>query len=279
MTKRSLQLGSQNQKQQLKRELRDAQQKLLEAESELAERQAAVNAFRMQCRLKIGRQVDDYLELREQKMQLWTHLQLLQQAQEFGIPYDEEDPFWRGREQAELHDDLPEDELLPELKDIVRDRAAEKRLYRELARRFHPDLAASNAERAYMTAMMSAANIAYAKKDIDALRDLADEMDPTAVSELAQIETPEIRKLREQILKLQRRRRRAIQRLKNLNAENTTLLWQKAGELEENGRPWWEDVRADLENLITRRQTEIAELQAKIGQLETEVEIKTSSDF
>src|SRR5690606_16310139 len=153
----------------------------------------------------------------------------------FGIPYDEEDPFWRGREQAELHDDLPEDELLPELKDIVRDRAAEKRLYRELARRFHPDLAASNAERAYMTAMMSAANIAYAKKDIDALRDLADEMDPTAVSELAQIETPEIRKLREQILKLQRRRRRAIQRLKNLNAENTTLLWQKAGELEENG--------------------------------------------
>ncbi len=274
MTKNSLQVGTQNQKQQLKRDLREAQQRLLEAESELAERQAAVNAFRMQCRLKIGRQVDDYLDLRNQKMQLWTRLQLLQQAQEFGIPYDEDDPFWRGREQAELHDDLPEDELLPELKDIVRDRAAEKRLYRELARRFHPDLAGSSVERAYMTAMMSAVNIAYAKKDVNALRDLADELDPTTISELAQIETAEIRKLREQILKLQRRRRRAIQRLKNLNAENTTLLWKKAEELEENGRPWWEDVRADLEKLIGRRRREITELQVEVDQLETQVEVE-----
>lgn len=268
MSKRSLQVATpRSQKQQLQRELQEAQTLLLEAEAILAEKQAAVNAFRMQCRLKIGYLVDDYLELRTEKMQLWTRLQLLQQAQEFGIPFDEEDPFWQGREDATLNDDLPEDELLPEVAGVVRDRAAEKRLYRELARRFHPDLAGSSGERAYMTAMMSAVNIAYANKDIDALRDLADELDPTAVSELDQIETVEMRKLREQILKLQRRRRRARQQLKNLNAENTTLLWQKAEELEQNGRPWWLDVRTDLVTLAQRRKAEIETLKAEIAKL------------
>ena len=275
MSRRSLQVATpQSQKRQLQRELQEAQTLLLEAEALLATKQAAVNAFRMQCRLKIGLLVDDYLELRTEKMQLWTRLQLLQQAQEFGIPYDEDDPFWQGREDATLEDDLPEDELLPEIAGVVRDRAAEKRLYRELARRFHPDLAGSSGERAYMTAMMSAVNIAYAKNDIDALRDLADELDPTAVSELDQIETVEIRKLREQILKLQRRRRRARQQLKNLNGENTTLLYEKAEVLEQNGRPWWLDVRNDLVTLSKRRKAEIQELKSEIKHLEAELAIQ-----
>ena len=179
---------------------------MLEAEAELAELQAAVNAFRMQRRLKIGRLLDEYLELRRRKQALWTRLQLLQQAEEFGIPYDEDDPFWRGRDPAGRRDDLPEDDLPPEMGGAERDRAAEKRLYRKLARKFHPDLAPAGAERAYMTMMMTAVNAAYSQRNLEALRDLADELDPALAAELAEIETVEIRRLREQILRLQRGR-------------------------------------------------------------------------
>lgn len=256
------------QRQSLRRQLKQAQQELLEAESELAQEQAAVNAFRMQCRLKIGHLIDDYLELRAEKQALWTRLQLLLQAQEFGIPYDEEDPFWHGREEADLHDDLPEDSDLPELDGLIRDRAAEKRLYRELARRFHPDLAANNVERAYMTAMMSSVNIAYQNNDVQALRDLANELDPTAVSELAQFDTAELRRLQEKIFKVQRCKRRAQQQLKSLRQENTARLWRKAELLEQDGRAWWEEVRLDLQRLIKRRQSGIAALKKEVAQLE-----------
>lgn len=260
--------SSSQQRQFLLETLKQAQQELLEAEAELATEQAAVNAFRMQCRLKIGSLIDDYLELRAEKQALWTHLQLLHQAQEFGIPYDEDDPFWHGRDEENLHDDLPEDGEMPELSGLIRDRAAEKRLYRELARRFHPDLAVNGVERAYMTAMMSSVNVAYESHDVNTLRDLANELDPTAVTELAQIDTAEIRKLHEKILKVQRRKRRAWQQLKSLRQENTARLWRKAEALKQDGRAWWHEVRHDLNQLITRRQTEIVDLQKEVAHLE-----------
>lgn len=252
------------QRRQLQAERQIAQAELLAAEAELAQVQAAVNAFRMQCRLKIGYLVDDYLELRAHKQALWTRLQLLQQAHEFGIPYDPDDPFWHGREEAALHDDLPADADLPEL-GSQRDRTAEKRLYRELARRFHPDRAENNIERAYMTAMMAAVNVAYQSQDVAALRDLADELDPTSVSELAALNSSELRRLREQILKLQRRKRRTRQQLAALQQENTTRLWHKAEQLEADGRIWWEEVRDDLTALIQRRRTEIVELETAVA--------------
>lgn len=248
-------------------ELNHARRELLETEAELTQEQAAVNAFRLQCRLKIGHLLDDYLELRAHKQTLWTRLQLLQQAQEFGIPYDEDDPFWHGRDPADLHDDLPADGLLPELGSHIRDRAAEKRLYRELARRFHPDLAATGVERAAMTAMMTAVNVAYKNQDIEALRDLADELDPAMAAELALLDTAELR-LRTQILKAQRRERRAKQQLAALRRDHMTRLWHKAEQLEADGRVWWEEVRADLLALIARRQEEIAALQTAVTQLE-----------
>ncbi|HUM70650.1 MAG TPA: hypothetical protein PLK31_17600, partial [Chloroflexota bacterium] len=103
MTELALQKAatSHEQRRRLQAERENAQAELLAAEAELAQIQAAVNAFRMQCRLKIGHLVDDYLELRAHKQALWTRLQLLQQAEEFGIPYDPDDPFWHGR------DDIP----------------------------------------------------------------------------------------------------------------------------------------------------------------------------
>lgn len=250
----------------LQEQLEDAQQALVEAEAELAREQAAVNAFRMHCRLKLDRLVDRLQEVQVEKQSSLTRWRLLVQEQEI-LPHEADDPFW---EAAELDEDVladkEEDILLPT--DTPRDKAAEKRLYRDLARRFHPDLAETAVEQAYRTSIMAAVNNAYADSDIQALYDLAGELDPTELAELASIESVQNRKMREGILKIRRRRRKAQQRLQALYKENTARLYRKAQRLSSEDENWWDSVRLELEQVIAQRESEIATIRAKIDLLE-----------
>ena len=249
---------------QIRAELEQVKQELRQAEAELGAEQAAVNAFRMHCRLKLDDLVDELQALATQKQSLLTRLELLRQAQDLGAGLDEEEPFWQTAVPPDPNfpDDEADDLLLPT--DTPRDKAAEKRLYRELARRFHPDLAETAVEAAYRTSMMTAVNAAYEKQDIQSLYDLAGELDPSELAELQSIETLEIRRLREQIMKVRRLRRRAIQRLAALRQENTDRLWHKAQELEKEGDNWWDSVRRELETAVARRRQTVAGLAAQV---------------
>jgi hypothetical protein len=250
----------------------EARRDLADAEAALAKEQAAVNAFRMQCRLKIGQQVDTLLDLRAEKQMVLTRLALWQQAEDEGTTFDATAFF--GADCAEEADGS-DNPLLPELAletDATLDKAAEKRLYRELARRFHPDLGAGSAERAYRTAIMAAVNNAYSNHDIQGLRDLAGELDPTAVAELNLTnDGQETRKLREQILACQRRQRKVVQQLKALRQENISRLWRRAQQLEEAGQSWWEEIRRELEAAITATKTELTQLKVTLETVQIEI--------
>lgn len=252
--------------QNLQQQLKEAQQALLQAEADLAAQQAAVNAFRMHCRLKLDRLIDKFQAVQTEKQSALTRWRLLVQEQE-ALPHEAGDPFWEAAElDEEILSENEADILLPT--DTPRDKAAEKRLYRELARRFHPDLSQTAVEQAYRTQVMSAVNIAYAANDVQALYDLAGELDPTELSELATIESDENRKLRERILKLRRRRQKARQRLKALNQENTAKLWRKAKSLESEDENWWDSVRQELEQAIAGLESEITQINIKLSFLE-----------
>lgn len=244
---------------QLKEDLLKARATLAEAQSELAHEQAAVNAFRMHCRLKLDHLVETLQSLREEQQTLLTQLELWWQEHQTGDLFDEEDPL--GSTKNVLEEDGAETFILPTA--VPHDHAAEKRLYRELARRFHPDLANGSAERAYATTMMTAVNRAYATHDIQTLYDLAGELDPSELAELQNIETVEIRKLREQLLKCQQLQRKAKRQLQNLRQENTARLWRKAQELEENGENWWAVVQRELEKAIQQLQTKVTKLKSQ----------------
>ncbi len=251
---------------QLQTELSQIRQKLNQTEAELAQEQAAVNAFRMHCRLKLDSLVDMLQELAVEKQTLLTQLELRRQAHDYGVVYDADEPFWQSETfAAEAEAEEEEALLLPT--DTPRDKAAEKRLYRELARRFHPDLAETAVEQAYMTSMMTAVNNAYERNDIQSLYDLAGELDPGELRELAGIESIEIRRLREQILKAKRLRRKAKQRLTLLRQENTARLWRKAQELEEVGDNWWDVVQRELEQAIARRQQTLHKLRLQLQEI------------
>ncbi|MCB9420661.1 MAG: J domain-containing protein [Ardenticatenaceae bacterium] len=259
-------LSPREQQKKWQAEFETAREALVTAEAELAAYQAEVNAFRMHCRLKLDDLVDELLVLNVEKQDCLTRLQLLRQEQEAGVMTDEADPL------RPLPDDQPIDELEPDLilpTDVPHDKAAEKRLYRELARRFHPDLANTAVARDYATMMMTAVNNAYEKRDIQTLYDLAGELEPEAMAELEGIETSATRKLRQQVMQVQRRLRRVQQQMKWLRQENTARLYHRAQRLEEAGDNWWDIVRRELEAAIERRQEEISRLQKQLALLET----------
>lgn len=253
------------QRRHLEAELAEARQELAEREAALAQEQAAVNHFRMQCRLKIGKQVDTLLDLRAQKQTLLTRLELERQAQDDGVDFDNEAFF--GEEDDEEDEDIGATLARGEtaVSDQPPDKTAAKRLYRELARRFHPDLAHDSAERAYRTSIMAAINNAYSNRNVQALRDLAGELDPATVADLNLTDTSqEIRKLHQQVMACKRRRRKISQQLKALRQENSAKLWRRARQLEEEGQIWWEEIRLELEQAIVRVNEDVAQLQTSL---------------
>ncbi len=151
----------------LRAELEQARQELAAAEADLAEEQAAVNAFRMHARLMLDDLADAIAALLAEKQSLLTRLALLRQDAEAAAadddplsPADDDRPPTTGDRTAADDDAL---DLAPT--PTPGDKAAEKRLYRELARRFHPDLAEGAAELAYRTSVMAAVNAAYSAGD------------------------------------------------------------------------------------------------------------------
>ena len=109
----------------LQASVEEARLELNEAEADLAREQAAVNAFRMHCRLKLDAWINQLLELQAEKQRLRTRLELLRQADGYGRVFDEDDPFWQG-EEIEGDNGGAEDEGLLLPTDTHRDKAAEQ---------------------------------------------------------------------------------------------------------------------------------------------------------
>ncbi len=244
----------------LRRELEKARLALADAEADLAKEQAAVNSFRMHCRLQLDDLIDQLMELRSEKEALLLNLELVRQ----------------GIDPAILTEDdfISEDTWFPETKEeeelliptpTPHDKEAEKRLYRELARRFHPDLATSAFERSYRTTIMAAINNAYTAGDSEALYDLAGEISPEEADTLAHITDVEMRRLQEAINRMRRLCSKANRQLEVLRQENTARLWQRVQLLDEHDEDGWSIIRQELEAAIGRSQFEIAILREQIA--------------
>lgn len=256
--------GTAQQQRDLQADLLAAQEQLRQAEAALAAEQAAVNAFRMHARLMLDDLVDEILALLAAKQSALTRLQLLRQ--ELDTDHEADNPLdpTHGPPEPPDEDTDPVEALLPT--GTPRDKAAERRLYRELARKFHPDLAESAVESAYRTAMMAAVNTAYAAGDLGALYDLAGELEPEEIARLSAIDETALRRLQERIIRCHRRRRKVDRQLQALRQESTARLWRKAQELE--GDNWWASVRVDLEAARSRLRAEVAGLEEQLALLE-----------
>ena len=131
-----------------------------------------------------------------------------------------------------------------------------KKLYRQLCRRFHPDLSQDAEERVCRTEMMTAINAAYSARSLVELETLAEKPD---CSPLARTVTDEQRLpvLRDKLQKVERRLREVEQEFRALmNSPDTDLsLSVKFARREE--RDLLAEMAADVEKELEQKRVEL----------------------
>ena len=165
--------------------LKEVKPLLVAAEAELSERLAAISAFEFHVRSRLE-SLTHRLEKLTDEIQLLRHqLNILREDWFSDDEFTGDSLYeqWRTTEDAGAaasgnyrYRKSPEQDSAHSL--TPDQNAAIKRLYRQLARRFHPDFALDDEDRNYRTSMMMAINAAYAVGDLERLENLAQEPDP-----------------------------------------------------------------------------------------------------
>lgn len=253
---------------ELKKLLDEVKPLLVAAEAQLSERLAEISAFEFKVRVRLEKLTARLEKLDEEIKTLRRQLNILKE----GILADEYFPEgslyekWRSSEEAGAaasgeyrYRRAAEAEQAAKL---TADQSSEiKHLYRQLARRFHPDFALDDADRDYRTAMMMAINTAYAAGDVEKLKELALEPDPQQREYTNQ-------QLAEALLKEWDRCRRRMDEidgeLENLENHPSAQLMRQADRLTQQGRDMLDELATDLGNKITHHLVQRDMLQHEI---------------
>lgn len=230
---------------------------LVAAEAQLSERLAAVSAFEFQVRAKLEGLTQRLERLEEEIKLLRRRLNLLQDDWLFEDQFSGDDLYeqWRTTEEAGAaasgnfrYRETPEQNSTPSLSSDQK--TAIKRLYRQLARRFHPDFALDDEDRAYRTGIMMAVNAAYNAGDLEQLEELALEPDPQQPSytdaELAEA-------LLKEWHRCWRRMREIEVELARLEEHPSAHLINQAEKFAEGGRDFLGELAEELREKIAHK--------------------------
>jgi len=247
---------------------------LIDAEAQLADRLAAISAFEFRVRARLeslSRRLDtlqgDIDELRRQlhrRAADWLEQDPEQSDRE---PVEE---VWRFEENTasagsfryRAGDETPRP--APEGKRLV----SLKQLYRQLARRFHPDLALDEADRAYRTDMMMAINAAYTAGNLEALERLANE--PDSISGIPQTPGELAAALEHEVERCRLRLREIGEELSTLERHHSARLMRRAEQAEARGRDLLAELAADLRHRIAEKLVERDVLETQLDEIDRE---------
>jgi curved DNA-binding protein CbpA len=144
-----------------------------------------------------------------------------------------------------------------------------KRLYRQLARRFHPDLAANPQEQSYRTEKMAAVNDAYAARSLAELITLSEEADMVALSSgsMGQTQGQMIEALEEEMRRINHRLKQIRFEIANLPNRSSVQLSLEVKLARRQGRDLLTEMAADLRSKIARKSAERDFLKSQFDQL------------
>lgn len=254
----------------LRAELDGLLPELVEAEAELAEWYTSINAFEFQLRARISpltRKLEALdAEITELRRQLRWHGDSWYEGASSAAAN------WaRGRSAAEAGDyryRAAPTTARPEQDEDTRTEI--KKLYRQLARRFHPDTAVDDSDRTYRTQLMMAINAAYAAGDLAKLRELAASPEFTSPNGLNYDHADQ--KLAEMLLREVARVRRRLAEIKQemirLEKHESAKMMKKMVEVEANGRDYFAEIEKQLRDLIEERLVSRHSLEVQLESLE-----------
>ncbi len=248
----------------LRAELTNVQNELIEAEAELADRLAEINAFEFQLEAGIGHLIDKLEALEREVERYNTRIQIARNRRIFGqahIPVEEQ---YRRTWQTPLTaaPTPPPQPLSPA------DETDIKQLYRKLARRFHPDLTTNESDRVRRTEKMAAVNNAYAVRSMAELAALAAEPELAGgQARPGQTEGRLAQALQTEISRCRRRLREIEKEIKSLRYRPSVEISLEMKAAQRHGRDLLAEMVAGLEQKIARKTVERDMLKAQFDQL------------
>ncbi len=271
---------------QLQAELDAIQPELISAEAELADRLARISQFEFRLRARLGslhlrlQQIENEIEAYRKQFKL------LQDTWLFGDPDDlidhRGDPAARwdfSEEGAAASGEYRYREASSEAPTrLSEDDSAEmKRLYRRLARRFHPDFALDEADRERRTQIMMAINAAYALNDLAKLRKIDKEQDVTA--NVGMTDADLVQALLRELDHCRRRLAEIRRELAQLEDHPSAVLMQRADRAAEQGIDYLDELEADLLEQIEQKMVQRDVLKDEIAAFTNGVPEFNSDDF
>ncbi len=234
---------------------------LIESETELADRQTGIRAFDQEYEAKIGHLESRLLQLDQAVKQYLDRIQAIRNRQAFGFEFQSVDEQFRRA--WESH---PEPPSLPPPPPSPATEAEMKKLYRQLARRFHPDLAEGETDRQFRTEKMTAVNDAYAARSLTELQALAQEtIQDKSRPLLASAEMVTV--LEKEIGRCRRRIQEIDQELRNLHNHPSVAFSLEVKLAKRSGRDLWAEMVKEIERKIGRKTAELDMLRSQFANL------------
>lgn len=241
--------------------------RLVEAEAELSERLAAISAFEFKLRSRIAKLTDKLDKLDAEIAELKRKMRWLGEG--WQTDPENEAAAWASGKTASETDDYRYREVSKEPRQSLAEdeKASLKQLYRQLARRFHPDMAIDEADREYRTQMMMAINAAYAAGDLEKLELLL--LEPDAPHTITiQSDEEQLELLARELTRVQNRLQEIEDELARLDKHKSALMMRRQEEVARAGRDWFAEVEAQLREDIAKRQIERDVLETQLVNME-----------
>lgn len=248
----------------LRRELKAAKEQLSLAEAELEEELADIEVLEREIDRRLGHQLRRLSALEEQVNDYRVRLERLRRSSVYGTDYlPVEEQFRRVWEAP-----AAEESASSVVASGPIDEKQLKRIYRQLARRYHPDLAKDEADRSYRTKKMAALNEAYAARslaELAALHDARDQDDgvkPQTEAQMADVLEKELARVRRRLFQVHNEK-------ENLHNRPTVRLSVDVKLARSEGRDLLAEMSRDLRYRIRELTVERDELRHQLAQLDS----------
>ena len=241
----------------LRLELDQLRAKLAEAEAELNSQMEDVEAFEFRFEAHVGQLLDQLAVLESEVNSYMTRIKLMRHEQSFadqGTSFDPVEEQFRQTWQHNPETAAAKSKPTPP----PATQAQLKKIYRQLAREFHPDLAINEADRQYRTHKMAAINDAYKAQSMVELMALAEELaEHQSRRQAAQPPDQEMAQaLQEEIERCRRRLRAIDNELRNLPNRSMVDLALKVKLAQREGRDLLAEMAKELDRKIARKTAE-----------------------
>ncbi|MBC8444723.1 MAG: hypothetical protein H8D77_01220 [Chloroflexi bacterium] len=253
----------------LGRQIETLEGELVEREAELVDLRVEWSAFRLEYDIQVGRLIEQAGEIEARIARCRQRIDEVRHWGPGGLPRNRRgETYVPVREQYRRAWEVPEG---PEPSPFVSrvGPATEthlKTLYRQLSRRFHPDLTQNPAERAWRTERMAAVNAAYAARDLSGLEALAAGSDRVPVGAGGTVEQ-RLAALRQKRQQMQRRLREVEREIRDLNNSQMMEISLRAKLARRQGRDLLRELAIEVKKELVRRQTELDFLIAQLREL------------